>query len=48
MFTLMYLAMMVKRMELARLEEAVLRAEQSDAGPVAGAGVTAPSLGEES
>jgi heme exporter protein C len=48
MFTLMYVAMMVKRMELARLEEQVLRAEQSDAGPVAGAAVTAPSLGEES
>jgi heme exporter protein C len=48
MFTVMYIAMMVKRMELARLEEQVLRAEQSDAGPVAGAAVTAPSLGEES
>jgi heme exporter protein C len=48
MFTLMYVSMMVKRMELARLEEQVLRAEQSDAGPVAGAAVTAPSLGEES
>ncbi len=45
MFTLMYVAMMVKRMELARLEEQVLRAEQSDSGPVAGAAVTAPSLG---
>lgn len=45
MFTLMYIAMMVKRMELARLEEKVLRAEQSDSGPVAGAAVTAPSLG---
>jgi heme exporter protein C len=47
MFTLMYVAMMVKRMELARLEEQVLRAEQSDAGPVAGEAVTAPSLGED-
>ena len=47
MFTVMYVAMMVKRMELARLEEQVLRAEQSDAGPVAGEAVTAPSLGED-
>jgi heme exporter protein C len=47
MFTIMYVAMMVKRMELARLEEQVLRAEQSDSGPVAGAAVSAPSLGEE-
>ena len=47
MFTVMYIAMMVKRMELARLEEQVLRSEQSDAGPVAGAAVTAPSLGED-
>ena len=47
MFTVMYIAMMVKRMEPARLEEQVLRSEQSDAGPVAGAAVTAPSLGED-
>jgi heme exporter protein C len=47
MFTLMYTAMMVKRMELARLEEQVLRADQSETRPVAGAAVTAPSLGED-
>jgi heme exporter protein C len=47
MFTLLYVSMLVKRMELARLEEQVLRAEQSDVGPVAGAAVTAPNLGED-
>ncbi len=47
MFTIIYVAMMVKRMELARLEEQVLRAEHSDSGPVAGAAVSAPNLGEE-
>lgn len=48
MFTLLYVAMMVKRMELANLEEQLLRAEQSDAGPVAGDAVTAPNLGGDS
>jgi heme exporter protein C len=43
-FTVMYGAMMVKRMELARFDDAVLVAEQTAAGPVAGEAVTAPDL----
>jgi heme exporter protein C len=43
-FTVMYGAMMVKRIELARFDDAVLVAEQTAAGPVAGEAVTAPDL----
>jgi heme exporter protein C len=43
-FTVMYVAMMVKRIELARLEDAVLVAEQASGGVVAGAAVTAPTI----
>ncbi len=43
-FTVMYIAMMVKRVELARLEDAVLIAEQTNTGPAAGEAVVAPDL----
>ncbi|RLE15101.1 MAG: cytochrome C biogenesis protein, partial [Actinobacteria bacterium] len=43
-FTAMYVAMMFKRIELARLVDAVLVAEQTSSGPVAGEAVTAPDL----
>lgn len=45
MFSVMYVSMMVKLVELARLEEDVLLMERSDLGPVAGAAVSAPNLG---
>jgi hypothetical protein len=45
MFSIMYVAMMVKLVELARLEEEVILMEQSDRGPVAGEAVSAPNLG---
>jgi heme exporter protein C len=43
-FTAMYVAMMFKRIELARLDDAVLVAEQTSSGPVAGEAVTTPDL----
>ncbi len=43
-FTAMYVAMMFKRIELARLDDAVLVGEQTGSGPVAGEAVTAPDL----
>lgn len=43
-FTAMYVAMMFKRIELARLEDEVLTKSRSGMGPVAGGGVTAPNL----
>ncbi len=43
-FTVMYVAMMFKRIELARVDDAVLIAEQTSAGPVAGEAVTSPDL----
>ncbi len=48
MFSLFYVALMVKRVELARLEDELLVREVSDGGPVAGAAVTAPTLGGDS
>ena len=47
-FTVMYAAMMVKRIELARIEDAVLIAEQTSSGPVAGEAVTTPDLSRDS
>lgn len=43
-FTAIYVALMFKRVELARLEDAVLVAEQTDSGLVASAAVTPPDL----
>jgi heme exporter protein C len=43
-FTVMYAAMMFKRIELARLDDAVLVAEQTGSGPVAGEAVTVPDI----
>lgn len=43
-FTAIYIAMMFKRVELARLEDEVLLAQQSHMGPVAGEGIAAPDL----
>jgi len=43
-FTVMYVAMMYKRIELARLEDRVLIAEQTNVGPAAGDAVIAPDL----
>ncbi|MGI9528313.1 MAG: cytochrome c biogenesis protein CcsA, partial [Acidimicrobiia bacterium] len=43
-FTVMYAAMMVKRIELARLEDELLVAEQTADSPVAGSAVTAPRI----
>lgn len=43
-FTTMYVAMMFKRVELARLEEAVIELDRTADRPVAGAAVTAPAL----
>lgn len=45
MFSVMYGAMMFKLVELGKLEERVILTDQSSATPVAGAAVTAPSLG---
>jgi len=44
-FTVMYGAMMFKRIELARLEDAALVAEQTSSGPFAGEAITVPDLG---
>jgi heme exporter protein C len=43
-FTVMYIAMMIKRMELARLDDEITIEEQSDRGPAAGDAVVAPDL----
>ncbi|MDK1018200.1 MAG: cytochrome c biogenesis protein CcsA [Actinomycetota bacterium] len=43
-FTVMYVAMMFKRIELSRLEDAVLVSEQTSSGPIAGHGITSPDL----
>jgi len=43
-FTAIYIAMMFKRVELARLEDELLLAQQSHMGPVAGEGIAAPDL----
>jgi heme exporter protein C len=43
-FTAMYIAMMFKRTELARLEDDVLIDEQTGSGPVAGEAVSKPDL----
>lgn len=43
-FTVIYVAMMFKRIELARLEDEVLVADQTSSGPVAGQAVTTPGL----
>lgn len=43
-FTIMYIAMMIKRIELASLEDRLLLEEQSDRGPAAGDAVVAPDL----
>lgn len=45
-FTAMYVAMMFKRIELARLDDEVLVAVQTSSDPVAGHGVTAPDIGD--
>lgn len=43
-FTVMYVAMMFKRIELARLEDAVLERELTADVPIAGEAVTAPAI----
>ena len=43
-FTVMYVAMMFKRIELARLEDAVLEREQTMDAPIAGEAVSAPAI----
>jgi heme exporter protein C len=43
-FTVMYVAMMFKRIELARLDDAILVEEQTQVGAVAGDAVTTPSF----
>ena len=43
-FTVMYVAMMFKRTELARLEDAALEREQTMDAPIAGAAVSAPAI----
>jgi heme exporter protein C len=43
-FTVMYVAMMIKRIELAQLEDDVLVSEQTADTPVAGEAVTAPVI----
>jgi heme exporter protein C len=43
-FTVMYAAMMYKRIELAQLEDELLVAEQTADSPVAGSAVTAPVI----
>jgi heme exporter protein C len=45
MFSLFYVALMFKRVELAKLEDRLLMQDVADAGPVAGEAVTAPTLG---
>ncbi|MDA2979270.1 MAG: cytochrome c biogenesis protein CcsA [Actinomycetota bacterium] len=45
MFSIMYVAMMFKLVELANLEEQIIRRDQSGTGPVAGEAVSAPNLG---
>jgi len=48
MFTVMYVSMMTKRVELARLEDELLERDDSADLPVAGDAVVAPTLGGES
>ena len=43
-FTVVYVSLMVKRIELARLEDAHYAAESGAHRPVAGASVTTPGL----
>ncbi len=43
-FTVMYVAMMFKRIELARLDDDALIKEQTSTGPVAGQAITTPDL----
>ena len=43
-FTVMYIAMMIKRIELARLDDEIITQEQSGRGPTAGDAVVAPDL----
>ncbi len=45
MFSIIYAALMAKLVELANLEEQIIRREQSSTGPVAGEAVSAPNLG---
>jgi heme exporter protein C len=45
MFSLFYIALMIKRVELANLEDELMMQDGADDAPVAGAAVTAPSLG---
>ncbi len=45
MFSVMYVAMMFKLVELGKLEEQVILGDLSSAAPVAGSAVTAPTLG---
>jgi heme exporter protein C len=45
MFSIMYVAMMFKLVELANLEQQIIRLDQSGTGPVAGEAVSAPNLG---
>jgi len=47
-FTIVYVALMFKRIELIHLEDLRARVEQSAARPVAGEAVTAPELGASS
>jgi heme exporter protein C len=47
-FTVVYVALMFKRIELIHLEDLRTRVEQSAARPVAGEAVTAPELGASS
>lgn len=45
MFSVMYVALMSKLVELGKLEEQVILADRSSTAPVAGSAVTAPFLG---
>jgi heme exporter protein C len=45
-FTVIYLALMTKRIELHRLADRIEALDRSEGRPVAGASVTAPDLGE--
>jgi heme exporter protein C len=45
-FSVIYISLMVKRVELHRLNDAIHLAERGEARPVAGASVAAPNLDE--
>lgn len=45
MFSIIYVAILAKLVELAKLEDRIIRGDQSGEGPVAGAAVSAPNLG---